>query len=247
MKFLDRKGFFLFSLAFVLTGQNLKAQTPAVPIPTYDQAASLVEEGRKTLQEDPLLQAQQALDPCGNTVTGRFDCCYQRARACLYLSRACDLDKHRKEAEKWDDVGIGLAQKTLLFNPQSADAHSLLALLYETKLSYGDMFTGMSIGPKVGDENKKALALEPDNPQVLLAAGIQYVMAPPIGGGDVKKGKDSLQKVLELDPNLDEADYWLAIAFRKQNNREGFKKALESALKLNPQNRMAQKELEDWK
>ncbi len=238
---------FVLLLVIVQAGRDLKAQTPSPPTPTYDQAVSLVETGRKTLEEGPLFQGQQALESCADTLNSHCDCCYQRARACLYLSRACDLDKHRKQAEYWDDLGITLAQKALGFNGQSAGAHSLLALLYETKLGYGDMFTGMSVGPKAGDENKKALALDAQNAQVQLAAGIQYVMAPPIGGGDVKKGIATLQRVLELDSKVDEAYYWLAKAYRKQNDRVNFKKSLDSALQINPQNRMVLKEQVDWK
>lgn len=221
--------------------------TPIVPTPTYGQAVSLVDQGGLNLQAAPLTQAFTALEPFANTVTGRFNCLYQAARACLYLSRSRDLDKNRHEAEKWDDRGIALAKLAVSEMGDSADAHSLLALLYETKLSYGDMFTGMDIGPKAGAENKKALALDADNAQVQLASGIQYVMAPPIGGGDVKKGIATLEKALELDPKMDEVYYWLAKAYRKQNDRVNFKKSLDSALKLNPQNRMAQKELADWK
>lgn len=240
----------IFTMTFlVFAYQILNAQTPVdtTPTPTYDQATSLLEQGRMTLKSGPLLQAWQVLEPCANTATGRVDCCYQGARACLYLSRSLDLDKNRKQAEKWDETGITLARKAVLLNDSSADAHSLLALLYETNLSYGDMFTGMDIGPKADAENKKAMSLDLNNAQVQLAAGIQYVMAPPIGGGDIKKGITTLEKVLELDSKMDEAYYWLAKAYRKQNDRVGFKKALDSALQLNPQNRMAQKELSEWK
>jgi len=229
--------------------QSLLAQTPTpiVPTPTYDQAVSSLEKGKAGYEEDSLLSALQALEPCANTLTADFNCCYQAARAHLYLSRCYDLDKRKDLAEKAIEKGIREAKQTVVLRADSADAHSLLALLYEAKLQHGDMFTGMDIGPKAGDENKKGLALDPANAQVQLALGIQYVMAPPIGGGDVKKGIATLQKVLELDPKMDEAYYWLAKAYRKQNDRENFKKSLDSALQLNPQNRMAQKELADWK
>ncbi|HEY5039743.1 MAG TPA: hypothetical protein VIJ93_11775, partial [bacterium] len=177
-------------LVLLITGQGLKAQTPT-PTPrgqNFSLARKLLKEGSSTLDEGPLLQARDVFEPCANTVTGRFDCCYQLAQTYLFLSRSQELKGHRDQAKKLVDIGIQAAQKAVLMKDQSADAHALLDRLYETKLSYGDIFTGMAIGPKVDGENKKALALDPDNAQVQLAAGVKYVMAPPIGGGDVKKG-----------------------------------------------------------
>lgn len=236
----------LVVLGVLFALQPLKGQSSTI-IFDFNQAVSLVDQGRLKLQAEPLTRAFAVLEPCANTVTGRFECIYQAARACLYLSRGRDLDNNRHEAEKWDDKGIALAKLAVSEKGDSADAHSLLALLYETKLSYGDIFTGMDIGPKAGAETKEALALDPGNAQAQLAAGIQYVMAPPIGGGDVKKGIATLQKVLELDPRMDEAYYWLAKAYRKQNNRADFKKSLDAALQMNLHNRMAQRELGGWK
>ena len=221
--------------------------TPSVPTPTFRQALSLLEKGRAHYETESLLSALQVLETCANTVSADFNCCHQAARAHLYLSRCYDLDKRKDLAEKVIEKGIREAKQTVFLKGESADAHSLLALLYEAKLAHGDMFTGIDIGPKAGDENKRGLALDPDNAQVQLAAGIQYVMAPPIGGGDVKKGIATLQKALALDPDMDEAYFWLAKAYRKQNDRENFQKSLKSALRLNPHNRMAMKELEDWK
>jgi tetratricopeptide (TPR) repeat protein len=231
--------FFLFPM-----GSHLMAQPHGSD---FKQAERLLKEGSLSFDEGQLSAARDIFEPCANTLTGRFDCCYEAAQARLFLARCEDLKGQRDKAKKTVDEGIQAAQKTVLMKNQSADAHALLARLYEAKLSYGDMFTGMAVGPKAGEENKKALALDPENAQVQLAAGIQYVMAPPIGGGDVKKGIATLQKALELDPKMDETYYWLAKAYRKLNDRENFKKALAEALRLNPKNAMAQKESGDWK
>ncbi len=216
-----RRIFALF-IPVVLAPNLVCAQTAApypgeAPAPTVapnsEQADQLLKEGSATLDEGPLSAALRAFEPCANTVNGRFDCCYQLARTYLYLIRSKEVNHHRDEAKKLVDPGILVARKAVLMQGQSAEAHALLARLYETKLGYGDMFTGMDIGPKADAENKKALSLDPQNAQVQLALGVQYVMAPPIGGGDVKKGIATLNKALELDPEMDEAGfYWLAKA-----------------------------------
>jgi len=236
------------SLALSLSMPTL-AQTP-LPTktpPSYSEALELLKTGSLSLDKNSLLSALQVFRDCPSPHKDSFSCPYRAAQACLYLTRALDFEKHRDQAEKILTEGIQSAQAAVSLAPQSADTHALLARLYQVKLMYGDMFTGMDIGPKAGAENKKALSIDPQNPQVQLSLGVQYVMAPPIGGGDVKKGITTLEKALELDPKMDEAYYWLAKAYRKQNDRPHFKEALQSAMKFNPRNPLYPTELESWK
>jgi hypothetical protein len=49
------------------------------------------------------------------------------------------------------------------------------------------MFAGPKFGPKVKEENAKAMALDDKNPRVWASLGRQYLMAPKMFGGDVTK------------------------------------------------------------
>src|SRR5215472_9447326 len=49
------------------------------------------------------------------------------------------------------------------------------------------VLAGPKFGPKVSEENKRAMALDDHNPQVCASQGRQYLMAPKMFGGDVSK------------------------------------------------------------
>jgi len=235
---------FFLAIPWFLAAQTL---TTTPPLPSYRQALNLLQEGSRSLDKTSLSNALEVFRNSPAHKEDGFSCDYRAAQACLGLTRAYDLEKHRDLAEKILDVGIQCAQRAVSQAPGSADTHALLGRLYEVKLSYGDMFTGMDIGPKAGTENKKALALNPRDPQVQLALGIQYVMAPLIGGGDVSKGILALKEALRLDPKMDEVYYWLAKAYRKQNKRLNFEEVLQTGMKLNPKNPLFEKEWDNWK
>lgn len=209
------------------------------------QLNRLLEEGRSTLQVETLEQLRSTLEPCANTLSVDFDCRIRLARTCYYLSFAYEFQKQRGPGEK----ALGEALKTALLaekqKEDSADIHSLLADIYNRKIvAYGDMFTGMDCGPKVGAENKKALILDPENAKVQASLGRQYLQAPAAFGGDVKKALEYFKKSLTLDPKSDETLFWLAQGYGKLKDEENREKTLKKALKLNPKNVLIQKELD---
>lgn len=234
----------LFPLPSIATSQT---PLPTAGLPGYEQAVRLLGKGSSTLDPADLSTALQVFRACPDHPKDDPGCDYRAAAACLYLTRAYDLEKRKDPAEKALAEGIRCAQKAVTLSPASADTHALLGRLYEAKLAHGDFFTALDIGPKADAENKKALSLDPRNAQVQLALGIQYVMAPPIGGGDVPKGIKALRESLRLDPSMEEAYYWLAKAYRKQNNRALFEQALQDGMKAAPENPLFRNEWESWK
>ena len=212
--------------------------------PTSEPITQLLEEGRSTLQVEKLEQLRAMLEPCANTVNADFECRYRLAQTGYYLSFAYELQKQRGPGEKALEKALQCALKASRQKNDSSDIHSLLADIYARKIgTYGDMFTGMDCGPKVADENKKALALSPDNPRVQASLGRQYLMAPPLFGGDVNKAVTCFNKSLELNPQSDETLYWLAKAYGKLKDKTNREITLKKALVLNPQNILVQKEL----
>ena len=111
----------------------------------------------------------------------------------------------------------------------------MLADLYGRKISLGvAMISGPKYGPKVKEENAKALALDDKNPTVWASLGRQYLMAPKMFGGDTAKAVESFQKSLALDASQAETWVWLAEAFRKQGDTSKAREALQQALTRNP-------------
>ena len=182
-------------------------------------------------------QLEQRLSQNPNDAVGR----YELATVENFLADVAEMRKDKKAAATAVDKGIEAAQRSIQLNEKSADAHSLLADLYGRKIGLGGgMFLGPRFGPKIGEENKRAMALDDKNPLVWASTGRQYLMAPKTFGGNVSKAIDSFKKSLTLDPNQDETWVWLAKAYEKQSDKANARDAIQHALQLNPQSEWAQ-------
>ncbi len=145
------------------------------------------------------------------------------------------MRKDKKAAGVAVDKAIDAAQRSIHLQDNSADAHSLLADLYGRKISLGNaMFAGPKFGPKVKEENAKAVALDDKNARVWASLGRQYLMTPKTFGGDVAKAIESFKKSVALDPQQDETYVWLAKAYHRQGDKAKARDALQHALTLNP-------------
>lgn len=157
-----------------------------------------------------------------------------------YRSSSVRESKGNKAAAAILDQAIADAQEALKLDEHSAVAHSLLADLYGSKIGFGVGFMlGARFGPKVDAENKRALELDSNNPQVLSSLGRQYLHAPKLFGGDLDKAIANLQKSIERDPGADETYVWLAIAYRKKGDIAAANKALDEALRRNSRSTFA--------
>lgn len=204
-----------------------------------DPLAAALETARRTRDESQLQslkgQLQQRISQNAN---GAQDY-YLLAKVEGYLVDVFEAHKDKKTAEAAVDSAIAAAQHSIQLNDKSADAHSLLADLYGRKISFGGAFAGPRFGPKIGDENKRAMALEDKNPRVWASLGRQYLMAPKMFGGDTGKAIESFQKSLEIDPSQDETWIWLAKAFQKEGENNKARDAMGHALQLNPDSKFA--------
>ena len=240
------------ALLFAVGVSTVAAQVPPAgkdpdqSIPTLDKAAQWLEEGRSTLDAGPLTAARQAYEACADTGTATFDCCFNLAKVYYYMTFMDEMNKRRDDAKRSLDMGLKWALRAEGINDRSPEVHAFLADMYVRKILLGDFFTPMDCGPKGGAEKDKAVKLDPDNPRVLAMLGRCSLFAPPLFGGDVHKAVIYFKKSLDLEPKSDETYFWLAKAYHSLNDRDAFDKAVQTALRLNPKNTLAQKELESW-
>jgi len=210
------------------------------------EAQSLLREGESGLQEGVLSIAQDKLLPCAEAMVS-YECCYELSRVHLGLSVMHKSRGEKKQGRKNLEEALRWARKAAELKGDSAKVHALLADLWGERLvAYGGFLAGPKFGPKVKDENQKAVSLSPNDPVVLASLGRQYLLSPKAFGGDVPKAIDLFKRSLALDPSSDATYVWLARAYKKQKDRPNFLAALGMALRLRPENAQARWELEGW-
>lgn len=215
-----------------LSGQNSN--------PALDQGLHLLDEGRTSLVDSTLSQAQDFFTKLTREHADSAIYFYELARVSSYRCEGYAARGDKKSAERSLDEAIENVQQSLKLDEKSADAHSLLADLYGRKIGLGvAMFAGPKYGPKVQAENKRAQELDGNNARVLASLGRQYLQSPKMFGGDVDKAIESFRKSTRLDPQFEETYIWLAIALRKKGDAAGADVALQTALKLNPRSAFA--------
>src|SRR6202165_4906028 len=219
---------------------SIASTVPACASAADDPLGAAVEAARKTHDEKQLQSLKSQLEQMIAQNPNDAGLYLDLARVQEYFLDVYEMRKDKKAAGGAVDKAIDAAQRSIQLNDKSADAHSLLADLYGRKISLGNaMFAGPKFGPKVKEENAKAMALDDKNPRVWASQGRQYLMAPKMFGGDVTKAIESFQKSLAFDTSQDETWVWLAKAFQKQGDTSKAREAIQRALQLNPENLFA--------
>ena len=211
------------------------APAPASVSSADDPLGAAVEAARKTHDEKQLHSLKAQLEQIVAQNPNDAGIYLELAKVHEYFLDLYEMRKDKKAAGEAVDKAMDAAQRSIQLNDKSSDAHSLLADLYGRKISLGNaMFAGPKFGPKVKEENAKAMALDDKNPHVWASLGRQYLMTPKMFGGDVSKAIESLQKSLAFDTSQDETWVWLAKAFQKQGDRAKAREAIQHAFALNP-------------
>jgi len=224
-----------FALFFFAPG------VPASVSVADDPFAAAVEAARKTHDEKQLRSVKTQLEQKSAESPNDAGLYLNLARVQGYFADVYETRKDKKAAGDAVDRAIDAAQRSIELNDKSADAHSVLADLYGRKIGLGNgMFAGPKFGPKVKEENAKAMALDDKNPRVWASLGRQYLVAPKMFGGDVAKAVESFQKSLAINPAQDETWVWLGKACQKQGDTGKARDAVQHALLLNPESRFAQ-------
>src|SRR5580693_2838400 len=202
---------------------------------TDDSFAPAIEAARKTRDEPQLQSLTTRLEESITRNAADAVTYFGLALVRSYLMDVYEMRKDKKAAAVAVDKAIEAVQHSIQLNDKSAGAHSLLADLYGRKIPLGNaMLAGPKFGPKVKEENTKAMALDDKSPHVWASLGRQYLLAPKMFGGDATKAIESFQKSLAIDPSQDETWVWLARAYEKQGDKTKSQGAIQHALALNP-------------
>jgi tetratricopeptide (TPR) repeat protein len=235
---------------------NLRLEADELTVPKVsDQADSaevqdrirqVLKLGESTLRESLLDDAKTYFEKRVDGPDAAENRC-ELARVHFGLSVMHKLRGEKKQGRAELEEALAWAKKSVEEDPSRAKTHALLADLWgERIVGYGGLMVGARFGPRVKNENSKAVSLAPNDPEVVAALGRQYLLSPKTFGGDPDKAIELFEKSLTLRPDSDVTCVWLARAFKKKKDREGFQKAIAVALKLQPENAQAKWELSKW-
>ncbi len=103
--------------------------------------------------------------------------------------------------DKAADAALKRGQKTLESlveeAPDSAEAWALLSTTLGMRIGIRPMTRGITMGRRADKAIDKALALEPDNPRVLLISAIGKLNKPSMFGGDKQAAMSELDAAIE--------------------------------------------------
>lgn len=160
-----------------------------------------------------------------------------------------NLPSEKDTKEQSADAGIAALEEAVKLEPAFADAHALLASLYGQKAA-GGMMAGMKYGQKSSVTMERALALQPQNPRILMLEGVSLFFKPAMWGGNKQKALTNLQRACELAeqgscaakeafmPDWGHADVfaWKGVMFARSDEADidNAKAAYERALQIAP-------------
>lgn len=205
------------------------------------EAVALVERAEATLRrgvdaEDTAMvqSAVESLRRCTRLDPGNAVRVCELARAEYRLEALAEQKGDTRAARNWLAQAIADARQAIALQDQSADAHTLLADLYGTKIGLEGFWAAVRFGSAAERETKTALRLDPDNPRVQLTLGRRYLYSPRMFGGDLDRAIAAFRRAVQLAPHSDEARRWLAIALLKAGDRKQAAAVLDEALRLDP-------------
>lgn len=208
-------------LLFLLSALSLLAQS------TADLRQARDRQDRDSLSK-MVAQLQQAADAKPDP-----QALYQLALADSFLAEISLELRLRNEAKSAAEAGIKAAEKAVALKPANAEYHRILGTLCGQVIP-ANVLSGLKYGRCALDSVNKAIELDPKSSDAYLSRGVGNYYLPPSFGGGVDLAIKDMKKALELNVKSADAYVWLAVAYRKKNDHPEARKALESALKLNP-------------
>jgi len=211
---------------------------------------TLLDQGTTTGDEASLQQARSLFQRATASDTRRALSHYFVALADY---RLIDVAGDDQKDRYMDDAAKHL-EAALDHREGWTEANALLSLVYGRKAGQG-MLSGMRYGPQASSHLGAAQDAAPDNPRVLLAAGISLLNKPSMWGGDKELGLKRLQEAARqfeqharptpertsassesLEPTWGHAEAyaWIGIAHAKSDRDEEARAAFRKALSVRP-------------
>lgn len=236
----------LILLVLVLAAPAARAADPAEVVAAKHalQAAIDASDSKQVLAARARFEALRAAEPQSASLTTWVATADWRA-----VSLLAYRDRDKKAAKQQCKAGIAMAERATQLDASLPEARALRAGLLGLSIGFGNpMVNGMTLGPKIDAEEKKARELAPENPRVLLLEGIGTLHKPSFVGGGADKALPLLRQAIARfeaetvadstapDWGRDDAHVWAGQAAMKLSDYAGAREHYRKALEINPAN-----------
>ncbi len=150
----------------------------------------------------------------------------------------------KEEQEKLVTDAVDRFSAVITAEPRNGEAHALLASCLGILISLHPI-KAMVYGPRAGEATDRSLEVEPNNPRVLLLAGVSAIHKPSEFGGGVDKAEPLLRRAADILkhepvdrpwPNWGRFDVhvWLGQVLAKLGRSDEARAEYEAALAIAP-------------
>jgi len=139
------------------------------------------------------------------------------------LSEALQLVKRALKAEYLD-------------NNNEALGYVMLGMINSRRSQQGWFFGKITYGMQIKRHFLKAKALASDLPEISLALGTFYLLAPAIAGGNLEDALKELDDAVKIAPDFATVNARLAQAYRKKGDLDKYNFYLKKTRELDPEN-----------
>jgi len=132
------------------------------------------------------------------------------------------------------EEGIPYADKSIALKSDFSDSHRVKGALISNRIS--GMFSGMRNGSLAEEEINMALQIDNSNAMAHIENARKFVNKPGLLGGDIKKGIEILNNVINDNPGLEKGYINLGIAYQENSEVEKAINTFNRLLGINPDN-----------
>jgi len=224
---------FSASLAFASENNN----------PKLKQANSVFEEASQTFDLTQLEEARQLYLELYQSSNHDYLTAYKIAHVDSKLVEYYQNKDDKKMMAFYIRDALKYVDESISMNDRFSDAYCLFAGMIGRKIGLEGIASGIINRKKSADALKRAMELDPANPDVYVGQGITFIATPQFFGGDLNKGIEYLNQALEMDPGKYRAYVWLSKAYRRKGDLEKARDMILKALSHNPNDASAKLEL----
>jgi tetratricopeptide (TPR) repeat protein len=156
-----------------------------------------------------------------------------------YMCEAAESSNTHGLVKEAAQSGVAAAEIAVKLNPNSSQAHQLLADLLG-QLAPNVTGGGMKYGQRSTDEADKAIELDQKNGDAYVTRAISYLYTPEAFGGNKQKALEFFSKAKELDAQADSPHIWLALFHLEAGKIDDALREINEARRLNPGRKFAE-------